>query len=80
MYENLFIALLSVIPVIVFNYYNQYRSIERWYYRTDKKKYLLMQICYYILILSAIFNARFLAYKGIEYGLKRFFKIDYKIV
>lgn len=55
--------------LLYFYYHNQNRCIERYLLRNDKQYYLALQFAYFILIISLVFNMRFVLYNWME-GLK----------
>lgn len=53
------ISLLAAAPILVFVHHNQdSKKIERFYYNTDHQKYVLLQICVFILTVSLLINVR----------------------
>jgi hypothetical protein len=70
LYSSLFITVVCATTLLVFNHYNQYKNIERWYFRRHRWLYILLEIAYYLLVISLVFNGRFLVYTLIEAGIK----------
>lgn len=69
-YSSLFITVICATTLLVFNHYNHYKNIERWYFRHHRWLYILLEIAYYLLIISLVFNGRYLAYMLIEAGIQ----------
>ena len=65
--------------MLAFNHVNQYKRVERWFYYYNKYYYVLVNLCYYLLLISFIFNARYLVYAGIAYVMHKRFKIKMSI-
>lgn len=52
-------AVLASIPILVFLHHNQdSKKIERFYYNHDHQKYILLQICVFVLSVAFIINIR----------------------
>jgi hypothetical protein len=73
------LAVACGIVLLLFLRVNEYKRVERWFYYHDKYMYILLEFCYYILFISFVFNARFLAYELIALFLWKFYRIKMKI-
>lgn len=69
------LAVVCGVCLVVFYFQNKYKRIERWYYDHNKYLYILLELCYYLLFISFVFNARYLVYEFIKYLVKRNFGI-----
>lgn len=66
-------AVFAGLAILVFYYYNDdSRKIERFYYNEDRQKYVLLQIVVFVLTMTAILNARFLASELFKFLKQRF--------
>lgn len=54
------IIIISAVTVLLFNYSNSYRKIERFYYNKNKSLFLLLELCVLILVLSFLYHIRFI--------------------
>lgn len=68
--HSLFILAVSILPVLTFHYFNEYKRVERWYYRNHKPLYLALQVSYFLLVLSIALHGRYVVYTGIEHFVK----------
>jgi uncharacterized membrane protein HdeD (DUF308 family) len=71
----LVLAAISGVCLIVFYFQNKYKRIERWYYYQNKYLYILLELCYYLLFISFVFNARFMVYEIIKLLIRKKFGI-----
>jgi hypothetical protein len=53
---------LAFVVLLYFNYKNDYKRIERYYFNQNKRLYYLLRAVHFILIASIILNARFILY------------------
>lgn len=73
---SLIIAGICGISLLIFMHYNRYKRVERFYYYHDKYLYILLELVYYLLFISFVFNARFLVFETIKTLLRQRFNID----
>jgi hypothetical protein len=52
----------AVVVLIYYKWKNDYRRIERWYFKTNRRMYYLLQACYFILLVAVILFARYFVY------------------
>lgn len=78
-YVCIFISIVSGITLLVFTEYNEYKRVERHFYKTDKILYILLEICYYLTFISFVYNSRYLAYQAIKYIIEKYYKIKIKL-
>lgn len=57
---SLFAALSAGLVLLYFYFHNKDRRVERYYIRHHKNIYVVLQIAYFVLIMSAVLNARFI--------------------
>jgi hypothetical protein len=76
---SIIICLITGISILVFNHLNEYKRIERWFYYYNKYYYILVNLCYYLLLISFIFNARYIVYSLIAYIMHKKFNIKMSI-
>lgn len=69
------LAVICGICLIIFYFNNKYKRIERWYYYHNKYLYILLELCYYLLFISFVFNARYIVYEVIKYIIRKNFGI-----
>jgi hypothetical protein len=62
----LFVAACSGATLLYFYYHNKNRRIERYLLKNDRKLFLLLQFAYFILVISLVFNARYVVYQFAE--------------
>lgn len=74
-YMSFFIVCVTAITLLIFNHYNKYKRLERYLYENKKEYYVISQICYYIIFISMVFNARYLVYQLIAFLLFKYYKI-----
>jgi hypothetical protein len=67
------------ISLLIFMHFNKYKRVERWFYYHNKHLYILLELCYYLLFISFVFNARYLAYEAIGFMMLRFYGIKMKL-
>lgn len=58
----LLIGLSSGIILLYFYFHNKNRRIERYLIKHKKEYYIILELCYFILLLSFIYNVRFVVY------------------
>ena len=58
MYICFIAIIICIIPLLYFLKHNSYRCIERYYFKKHKKCYLLLQVSYFILFTTIIYNIR----------------------
>jgi hypothetical protein len=66
-----FCALITVcagITLLIFYFKNKDRRIERYFHKNNKELFLLLQLSYFILIVSFAYNSRFLMSKILSFG------------
>lgn len=69
-------ALLAAIPVMVFIAYNKdSKKVERFYYHHDHQKYIILQICVFVLTVSFILNTRAIVFHYLKLFLDRWMAI-----
>lgn len=61
------IVVTSGLSMLVFLHYNRYKRVERFFYFHNKYLYILLQLCYYLLFISFVFNSRFIVYEVAKY-------------
>lgn len=76
---SLIIIFISGVTLLSFAHLNKYKKVERYYYYHNKYLYILLELVYYLLFISLVFNARFLAYEAIKYFIYIRYKIKIKI-
>lgn len=65
MISNFLIILICGITLLLFHYNNQYRNIERYYYKNNKLLFLVLELCMLILVLAALYHSRFIVFNHI---------------
>jgi hypothetical protein len=60
------VACCSGAILLYFFYHNKGRKIERYFLKNNKRLFLVLQLSYFILILSLVFNIRFVIYHFAE--------------
>jgi hypothetical protein len=78
-FSSIFIILVTGITILVFNHYNEYKRIERFFYNHNKYMYIVLEFTYYILFISMVFNIRFIAYEVIKHLSLKHLKIKLPI-
>ena len=74
MYDCAFLALLCVVPLMVFWHFNDAsRDVERFLYEHDRQKYELLQISIFVLFIAFSFNIRYVLMEGAKNLYSRFF-------
>ena len=53
---------LAVVVLLYFNYKNDYKRIERYYFKENKKLYYVLRAAHFILLASIVLNARYILY------------------
>lgn len=71
------IAITSGLSMLVFMHYNRYKRVERFFYFHNKFLYILLQLCYYLLFISMVFNARYIVYEVAKYVIYIAFRHHY---
>lgn len=71
----LVLAAVSGVCLLIFYFQNKYKRIERWYYYQNKYLYILLELCYYLLFISFVFNARYMVYEIIKHLIRKKFGI-----
>lgn len=67
------IVVICSITLVVHYHVNHYKRMDRFYYENNKWLYILSQLCYYIVFVAFVLNARYLVYITIEWlALKQF--------
>jgi hypothetical protein len=61
---------LAVVVLLYFNYKNDYKRIERHYFKENRKLYYLLRASHFILLASIIVNARYVLYSYAESIMK----------
>ncbi len=72
--NSIFIIIFAGIPIIIYSILNEYDKIARWYYKNNKHYYILLQLSYWILMISMVLNVRFVVYTGIEFLTEKILK------
>ncbi len=62
------ITVCAGLALLIFYFKNKDRRIERYFYNNKKELFLLLQLSYFILIVSFAFNSRFLMSKIFSIG------------
>lgn len=75
LYVCIFIVVVCGITLLIFSKYNEYKRVERHFFTTNKYLYIVLEICYYLLFISFVYNARYLAYQGIKHLVHKYYKI-----
>ncbi len=57
------IACLTGIILLYYYYQNRGRRIERYFMRNKKELFIILQGAYFILMISMVFNIRFIIFK-----------------
>lgn len=74
-YVCIFIAITCGITLLIFSKYNEYKRVERHFYKTDKFLYIILEICYYLVFISFVYNTRYLVYQAIKHYIHKYYKI-----
>ncbi len=53
---------LAVVVLLYFNYKNDYKRIERYYFKENRKLYYVLRAAHFILLASIVLNARYMLY------------------
>lgn len=75
-YVSLFISIVSGITLLVFYHANHYKRMERYFYHTNKYLYITIEVTYYILFISFVYNTRFIAFEFFMYVILLLLKIN----
>ena len=59
------IACSTGLVLLYYYFHNRERRIERYLIRHKKEFFFLLQLCYFVLTLSLIFNVRFIIYETV---------------
>jgi hypothetical protein len=70
--SSLVIVIVSSITLLVYHHVNKFKRMDRFYYENNKWLYIVTQLCYWIVFVSFILNARFIAYIIIEFIVFRY--------
>jgi hypothetical protein len=62
---------LAVVVLLYFNYKNDYKRIERHYFKENRKLYYLLRTAHFILLASIVINARYILYTYAEKVLNK---------
>lgn len=57
---SFFVAISSGLILLYFYYHNKNRKIERYLLKHKKCLFTLLQVCYFILVVSVVFNTRYI--------------------
>lgn len=57
---------LAVVVLLYFNYKNDYKRIERYYFKENRRLYYLLRAAHFILLASIVLNARYILYSYSE--------------
>lgn len=60
MKENIIFVIIAGVAILYYYWHNTTRKIERFYYKTDKKLFVLLEVSVFLLTLSIGFNARYI--------------------
>lgn len=60
MKENIIFITIAGTAILYYYWHNKTRKIERFYYKTDKKLFVLLEVSVLLLTLSIGFNARYI--------------------
>jgi quinol-cytochrome oxidoreductase complex cytochrome b subunit len=69
---NILFIIICSVTILYFMKYNSYRKMERWYYRTNKNLYFIMQTCYYITMTSLAVTGRFILFDFLKRNATHF--------
>lgn len=61
---------LAVVVLLYFNYKNDYKRIERYYFKENRKLYYMLRAAHFILLVSIIMNARYVLYSYAQKVMK----------
>jgi hypothetical protein len=61
---------LAVVVLLYYNYKNDYRRIERYYFKENRKLYFVLRAAHFILLASIVLNARYILYSYADKVLK----------
>ncbi len=73
------IIFISGVTLLTFVHINKYKKVERYYYYHDKYLYILLELVYYLLFISFVFNTRYIIYEAIKYFIYVRYKIKIKL-
>ncbi len=72
---NICIIVICGFTLLTFSHYNEYKRIERHFFLTNKYMYIILEICYYLLFISFVYNSRYIVYKMIKFVIHKYYKI-----
>lgn len=65
------IACLTGVVLLYYYIQNRGRRIERYFMRNKKEYFFILQGAYFVLMLSMVFNIRFIIYRFAEHWLEK---------
>lgn len=57
------ISIAAALVLLYYYFHNKERRIERYLVRHKKDLFVLLEVCYFVLTLSLVFNVRFIIYE-----------------
>lgn len=78
--SSIVIFIVCSVTLLVYRHANRYKRIDRYLYEHNKWYYVLSQFCFYLIFISFVLNARFLAYLLIEFVAWKFYKSKLNII
>jgi hypothetical protein len=57
-----FTIAFAVVILLYFKWKNDYRRIERWYFKNNRHMYYLLQACYFTLLVAVLLFTRYFIY------------------
>jgi hypothetical protein len=69
------IIVICGFTLLIFSHYNEYKRVERHFFMTNKYLYIVLEICYYLLFISFVYNSRYLVYQLIKHLFQKYYKI-----
>lgn len=77
--SSIIVVIVCSVTLVVYHHYNRFKRMDRYYYENHRWTYVLSQLCYYIVFVSCILNARYLAYKLFSVLMWRYFGVEIKV-
>jgi hypothetical protein len=53
---------LAAVVLLYYNYKNDYKRIERYYFKENRKLYFVLRAAHFILLASIVLNVRYILY------------------
>ena len=63
---------LGVVVLLYFKYKNDYQRIERYYFKHNRRLYIVLRAAHFILLATILLNIRFYIYKYAEALRKKY--------